>query len=115
MHFMLYEKIVAQITDGDFRSPIHACGAGATAKLIASTLTYPHEVVRLRMREKPSFPGAPPKYTGMIQGLRLIAIEEGRRGLYAGMTMHLARTVPNSAFLFFGVVFLKNMLNETIA
>eukprot|EP00171_Calliarthron_tuberculosum_P016911 IDg16911t1 len=80
---------------------MHACGAGATSKLIASVLTYPHEVVRLRMREKPMFPGAIPKYTGMIQALQLIAKEEGRRGLYAGMSLHLARTVPNSALLFF--------------
>lgn len=112
IHFMLYEQIVAHISDRENRSPIHACASGAISKLIASSLTYPHEVVRLRMRERPRFAGAPPIYTGMIQGIRLIAREEGRRGLYAGMSLHLARTVPNSALLFFGVVFFKNLFHE---
>lgn len=33
------------------------------------------------------------KYTGMWQSLVLVAKEEGRRGLYAGMGTHVARVV----------------------
>lgn len=36
----------------------------------------------------------------MIQALRLIAREEGRAGLYAGMGPHLLRVVPNTALMF---------------
>jgi len=36
----------------------------------------------------------------MIQSLRLIAREEGRAGLYAGMGPHLLRVVPNTALMF---------------
>jgi len=67
------------------------------SKLIASFLTYPHEVIRTRLREQRS---TQPRYTGPFQGLRLIAKEEGIKGLYAGMCAHLLRVVPNAAILF---------------
>ena len=36
----------------------------------------------------------------MFHPLQLIYAEEGRRGLYAGMSAHLLRVVPNSALIF---------------
>lgn len=121
LHFVVYERIkariVAQNRDRVARggylnaknpsarpedlTPFQYLTAAAFAKFIASAATYPHEVVRLRMREQPKFYGALPKYRGMIQSLRLIAREEGRKGLYAGMGTHLARVVPNAALMFF--------------
>lgn len=121
LHFVVYERIKAKLIrdnrlkiargdhlkrngptpDPDRLTSIQYLTAAAVSKLIASAVTYPHEVVRLRMREQPKFVGAVPKYRGMIQSLRLIAREEGRKGLYAGMGTHLARVVPNAAVLFF--------------
>lgn len=121
LHFVVYERIKAKLindnkrriargdhlnrneppTDPDRLTSLQYLTAAAVSKLIASAATYPHEVVRLRMREQPKFIGATPKYRGMIQSLRLIAREEGRKGLYAGMGTHLARVVPNAALLFF--------------
>lgn len=121
LHFVVYERIKAhliannrtKIARGDYLrnsslppdperlTSLQYLTAAAVSKLIASAATYPHEVVRLRMREQPRFVGAIPKYRGMIQSLRVIAREEGRKGLYAGMGTHLARVVPNAALLFF--------------
>jgi solute carrier family 25, member 33/36 len=121
LHFVVYERIKsrliaenrARIARGDYLNsktptkkpdeltPFQYLTAAALAKFIASSATYPHEVVRLRMREQPKFIGAVPKYRSMIQSLRIIAREEGRRGLYAGMGTHLARVVPNAALMFF--------------
>lgn len=41
-----------------------------------------------------------PKYKGFIQAFKLIAKEEGVKGLYGGMATHLLRVTPNSAILF---------------
>lgn len=121
LHFVVYERIKARmvadnrkrIAGGEYLkkpgpppnpehlSSMQYISAAAVAKLFASVTTYPHEVVRLRMREQPQFIGAIPKYRGMIQSLRLIAREEGRKGLYAGMGTHLARVVPNAALMFY--------------
>jgi len=57
-------------------------------------------VIRTRLREQPLTVGGIPKYRSMIQSLRLIAREEGRAGLYAGMGPHLLRVVPNTALMF---------------
>ena len=78
--------------------------AASGAKLIASALTYPHEVVRTRLRQAPvvtSASGKPVvKYTSLIQCFKLIAKEEGMAGLYGGMTPHLLRVAPSSGLMF---------------
>lgn len=75
-------------------------GLGACAKLVASSITYPHEVVRTRMRELPP-DGAKgkPVYNSIVGTVRTVVRQEGMRGLYGGMFPHLVRTVPNAAIL----------------
>lgn len=68
----------------------------AGSKLLASLVTYPHEVLRTRMREQRS---STPRYHGVFQSMALIWREEGLRGLYGGMGVHMLRTVPNAAIL----------------
>jgi solute carrier family 25 protein 33/36 len=73
-------------------SGLDAMLAGAASKLVASAVTYPHEVIRTRMREKPSA-GAPSRYSSIVRTAVTIAKEEGVRGLYGGLSVHLLRTV----------------------
>ncbi|KAI9490247.1 mitochondrial carrier domain-containing protein [Zychaea mexicana] len=75
-------------------------GAAAVAKLVAACITYPHEVIRTRLRQ-PAEANGIRKYTGLMQCLRLVAKEEGVSALYGGMTAHLMRVVPNAAIMFF--------------
>ncbi|KAG5297927.1 mitochondrial carrier protein [Histoplasma ohiense] len=78
--------------------------AAGFAKFFAAAATYPHEVVRTRLRLAPtvSVSGgkAQMKYTGLVQCFRLIFKEEGIAGLYGGLTPHLLRVVPSAAIMF---------------
>ncbi|CRG82851.1 Mitochondrial carrier protein RIM2 [Talaromyces islandicus] len=78
--------------------------AAGAAKLIAAVATYPHEVVRTRLRQAPVVPvgggKVHVKYTGLIQCFKVVAKEEGMAGLYGGLTPHLLRVVPSAAIMF---------------
>ena len=74
-------------------------GAAGTAKFFAAFVTYPHEVVRTRLRQAPMRNGRP-KYTGLVQCFRTIFREEGMASLYGGLTPHLMRVVPSAAIMF---------------
>lgn len=107
IHFVLYERLKKlQLSRMRRRqgeevelSALQYMVTAAASKLVASVATYPHERVRVLMREIPKA-GAMPKYRAMVQSLRLIAKEEGWQALYRGMGCHLARTVPNTAIMF---------------
>ncbi|KAF9094613.1 hypothetical protein BGX23_001867 [Mortierella sp. AD031] len=76
-------------------------GAAGIAKFIASAITYPHEVLRTRMRQTPQGPNEVVKYRGLRQTFGLILKEEGVGALYGGLTAHMMRVVPNAAIMFF--------------
>ena len=76
----------------------------ALAKAFAAVVTYPHEVVRTRLRQAPTITTdtgkVTMKYTGLVQCFKIVAREEGLAGLYGGMTPHLLRVVPSAAIMF---------------
>lgn len=73
--------------------------AAGSAKLFAAVPTYPHEVVRTRLRQAPLQDGRL-KYTGLVQCFSTILKEEGMASLYGGLTPHLLRVVPSAAIMF---------------
>jgi len=105
LQFTLYEKMKVTLLDSKRERPdTHiSISSGETifisalSKFIASFATYPHEVIRTRLREQKG----PLKYKNAIQGLILLAREEGRQGLYTGMGSHLMRVAPNAAITLF--------------
>eukprot|EP01102_Stenamoeba_stenopodia_P018136 TRINITY_DN6614_c0_g1_i1.p1 TRINITY_DN6614_c0_g1~~TRINITY_DN6614_c0_g1_i1.p1 ORF type:complete len:309 (+),score=49.82 TRINITY_DN6614_c0_g1_i1:330-1256(+) len=70
------------------------------SKIVAAALTYPHEVIRTRLREERTTIKSEMKYRGILQGLSRIGREEGLKGMYGGLASHLLRVVPNAAILF---------------
>nr|CAG8446716.1 14563_t:CDS:2 [Entrophospora candida] len=74
--------------------------AAGSAKLMAACITYPHEVIRTRMRQLPGENGVL-KYKGLIQCIKTVFKEEGFKAFYGGMSAHMMRVVPNAAIMFF--------------
>ncbi|GAM21656.1 hypothetical protein SAMD00019534_048310 [Acytostelium subglobosum LB1] len=120
--FVLYEGFKNRIIEEHLKRPeqypypkelstVEYLSAAAVAKLIAAVTTYPHEVIRTRLRENIA-PGAVPKYKNVIQGLYLIAREEGVRGLFGGMGPHVLRVVPNSSIMFLTYELVLDVANK---
>lgn len=102
LQFVLYERIKREARQRDIElTSFRLFWIAAMAKLVACTATYPHEVVRTRLRCRiaQNLPTGP-KYKGLWHTFRVIAAEEGVRGLYAGLPVHLMKVVPNAALIF---------------
>ncbi|CAF1664787.1 unnamed protein product [Rotaria magnacalcarata] len=104
VHFVIYEQIKAQLQliqtsqnrssdDPDLFDFLSYLGAAACSKSCASTLCYPHEVIRTRLREEGT------KYRTFLQTFRTVIHEESVAGLYRGLLTHLIRQIPNTAIM----------------
>ncbi|KAK5859790.1 hypothetical protein PBY51_021318 [Eleginops maclovinus] len=109
IHFVIYESIKRKLLEYKAQSSmdkeeetvkeasdfVGMMFAAATSKTCATSIAYPHEVIRTRLREEGS------KYRSFFQTLLLVSREEGYRALYHGLTTHLVRQIPNTAIMMF--------------
>uniref|UniRef100_A0A3B3TKB3 Solute carrier family 25 member 36a n=2 Tax=Poecilia TaxID=8080 RepID=A0A3B3TKB3_9TELE len=107
IHFVIYESIKRKLleskvhnsmdeedeTSKDASDFVGMMLAAATSKTCATSIAYPHEVIRTRLREEGS------KYRSFFQTLLTVPREEGYRALYRGLTTHLVRQIPNTAIM----------------
>ncbi|KAF1657415.1 UNVERIFIED_CONTAM: Solute carrier family 25 member 36-A, partial [Eudyptes robustus] len=95
IQFVLYEHFRQIIDEIDFHQEntrfANFMLAGAGAKFCACIMTYPHEVVRTRLREENT------KAKGFFTTLKQLYGEGGTRQLYRGLSVQLLRSVPNTA------------------
>ncbi|CCM01325.1 uncharacterized protein FIBRA_03374 [Fibroporia radiculosa] len=102
IQWTLYERLKRLTANtkgkGGFQEWLGMLGSAGMAKCVASLITYPHEVLRTRLRQ-PLVDGKV-KYTGLVQTLRLVIAEEGAHSLYGGLSAHLMRVIPNAAVMY---------------
>ncbi|KAM6443576.1 solute carrier family 25 member 36 isoform 2-T2 [Liasis olivaceus] len=107
IHFVIYENIKQKILECNSASGmdkddepvkkasdfVRMMAAAATSKTCATSIAYPHEVVRTRLREEGT------KYRSFFQTLSLLMQEEGYSSFYRGLATHLIRQIPNTAIM----------------
>lgn len=116
MYFVIYEELKSLLrqTQSDSRtnSTFEYTTAAFVAKVIATVSLYPHEVIRTRLRQEVvhSSNDPPRVYTGFIQTIRKVYMDEGWNGLYGGLGARLIRQVPNTVIMFLAFENIVNFL-----
>lgn len=101
IQFPLYEYLKAKAAERSESCTAETLGAGplicvsAASKMVASTITYPHEVIRSYMHIQGS--GA---FAALGSVCRKIYRQDGIAGFYRGCSANLLRTTPAAALTF---------------
>ncbi|XP_012223433.1 peroxisomal membrane protein PMP34 [Linepithema humile] len=102
IQFMTYESIKRRVNASFSGTQPPAWiffAIGAIAKTIATSLTYPLQLVQTKLRHGHKFPNLPPN-AGTLQILFYILKKQGISGLYKGMEAKLLQTVFTAALMF---------------
>ncbi|XP_050228339.1 folate transporter 1, chloroplastic isoform X2 [Mercurialis annua] len=86
-------------SDSDILNSVDFAVLGGSSKVIAIILTYPFQVIRARLQQRPSVDGVP-KYMDSWHVVKETARFEGFRGFYKGIVPSLLKNVPAASITF---------------
>ncbi|KAL8240530.1 hypothetical protein R6Q59_013885 [Mikania micrantha] len=85
---------------------------GASSKLVAILATYPFQVIRSRLQQRPNIYGVP-RYADSGHAMEKTVRLEGIKGFYGGLTANLLKTLPAASITFIAYENVLYLLKQT--
>ncbi|OAY31356.1 nicotinamide adenine dinucleotide transporter 2, mitochondrial [Manihot esculenta] len=119
IQFPAYEKFKYYMakkdnTTVDKLSPGDVAIAASSSKVLASIMTYPHEVVRSRLQEQGQVRNSEVQYSGVIDCIKKVFQKEGFPGFYRGCATNLMRTTPSAVITFTSYEMIHRFLDRVL-
>ncbi|KAI7996489.1 hypothetical protein LOK49_LG10G00766 [Camellia lanceoleosa] len=96
-------------------SPGKLAIASSVSKVVASVMTYPHEVVHSRLQEQGQLRNSKVKYAGVVDCIKQVFQKEGLPGFYRGCTTNLLRTTPSAVITFTSYEMIHRFLEQILS
>lgn len=119
IQFPAYEKIKLYLAQRDHTttndlSPGKLAIASSMSKIVASLMTYPHEVIRSRLQEQGQVRNSETHYAGVVDCVKKVFQKEGVAGFYRGCATNLLRTTPSAVITFTSYEMINRFLQHVV-
>ncbi|KAL7132450.1 hypothetical protein ABFS83_12G075000 [Erythranthe nasuta] len=115
IQFPTYERMKFYLAKRENKSidelnPWEVAIASSFSKVVASVLTYPHEVIRSRLQEQGQVRNCELQYAGVVDCVKKVFRKEGIPGFYRGCATNLLRTTPSAVITFTSYEMIRRFL-----
>ncbi|KAF5940280.1 hypothetical protein HYC85_021447 [Camellia sinensis] len=120
IQFPAYEEIKSYLARRDNTTPNKVSPgklaiASSVSEVVASVMTYPHEVVRSRLQEQGQLRNSKVKYAGVVECIKQVFQKEGLPGFYRGCATNLLRTTPSAVITFTSYETIHRFLEQILS